>query len=223
MASTSIYFYEFSTEKGFLVDDFYGKLYKFEDGSDYFDVEITSKNEISGKFIFVKNIEITYFDPVKRIFDTRTEARANIIYFNIYNNILEIYGNKTGANRLTFILASLLDNVSINLIELSIVEIIEKLKYEKVIVNRVNFEDFIFDKDIIGNFSVDLSSYGEAFSVLNKYKKNVSKMILTLTCNDEMVKLAISSKGTVTIYKDRANFDEESLAVLRSILLKERF
>lgn len=221
MASSRVYFYEVIANEVDFLSDCVDKINNFNDDFNYFEIENIDEKEIYGKFIVLKNVAVTHFDVEKRAFERRTEVRASIVYFNIFDNIIEVWGNKATTDRLIFILCDLLNNVSINLVELSLEKIICKLQSEKVVINKVNFKDFIFEKDIIGNFSVDLSSYGDAFGVINKYKSNISKLTITILYNNEPIKISITSNSSVIVYEERENIEDETLTMLRNLLLKE--
>jgi len=192
-----------------------------DDETSYFNMQLLSDSELSGEYVTVQTVEETFYNAAQRSFEQRQAQRASVVYFNIYNNRLEVWGNKTSANRLVFTISTAFQNrISINAIEVSIEGIISKLQDYKVKVSKVCFEDFLFTEDIVGNFTVDLSSYGDAFSVLNKYKEKISRMTIILSCNGMALKISISSKGTIMVYKSRDSFDEDALDTLHAILLK---
>ena len=178
-----------------------------------------SNVELIGEYITVQSVEETYYNPEQRLFETRITPRANIISFTIINNYLEIWSNKTNANRLIFVLSSILQPISINSIEVSLKEIINKLQYQKVKISKVCFEDFLFTEDIVGNFTVDLSSYGEAFSVIQKYRDKIANMTIIFSYENAMLKLRLTSKGRITIYKARNTLDDEALLFLHNLLI----
>ena len=192
-----------------------------DDEKSYFNMQLLSENELSGEYIIVQAIEETFYNAAQRSFQQRQAQRASVVHFNILNNRLEIWGNKTNANRLIFAISTAFQNrLSINAVEISIQNIISKLQNYKVKVSKVCFEDFLFTEDIVGNFTVDLSSYGDAFSVLNKYKNKISRMTIILPCDGIALKISVLSKGTIMVYKARDAFDEETIETLHAILLK---
>ncbi len=192
-----------------------------DDETSYFNLQLLSDDELSGEYVTVQTVEETFYNASERSFGQRQAQKANIVNFNIYNNYLEIWGNKTNANRLVFAISTAFQNqISVNAIEISIEDIVSKLHDHKVKVSKVCFEDFLFTEDIVGNFTVDLSSYGDAFSVLNKYKEKISRMTIILPCDGMALKITISSKGAIMVYKSRDSFDDDALDMLHSILLK---
>ena len=103
--------------------------------------------------------------------------------------------------------------------EVTIDTLLEKLKGYKLKVSKVCFQDFLFTEDIVGNFTVDLSSYGDAFSILQKYNDKISSMTIILYCDNSSIKLRITAKGRVTVYKSRSSMDDEEILFLHQILL----
>ena len=103
---------------------------------------------------------------------------------------------------------------------ISIENIISKLQTYKVKVSKVCFEDFLFSEDIVGNFTVDLSTYGDVFAVLKKYKEKIARMTAILPCEGTSLKITFSSKGSVMVYKTRDSFEDDMLDMLHAILLK---
>ena len=220
MASCSIFIYELQSPNRITVEDIHNRLKEYpEDANAYFNLELISNVELIGEYITVQSVEETYYNPEQRLFETRITPRANIISFTIINNYLEIWINKTNANRLIFVLSSILQPISINSIEVSLKEIINKLQYQKVKISKVCFEDFLFTEDIVGNFTVDLSSYGEAFSVIQKYRDKIANMTIIFSYENAMLKLRLTSKGRITIYKARNTLDDEALLFLHNLLI----
>ena len=220
MASCSIFIYELQSPNRITVEDIHNRLKEYpEDANAYFNLELISNVELIGEYITVQSVEETYYNPEQRLFETRITPRANIISFTIINNYLEIWSNKPNANRLIFVLSSILQPISINSIEVSLKEIINKLQYQKVKISKVCFEDFLFTEDIVGNFTVDLSSYGEAFSVIQKYRDKIANMTIIFSYENAMLKLRLTSKGRITIYKARNTLDDEALLFLHNLLI----
>ena len=100
-----------------------------------------------------------------------------------------------------------MNKISINAIEISLIDTIQKLQQQKAKISKVCFEDFLFTEDIVGNFMVDLSSYGDAFSLLQQYKDKISRLTVIIPYNNTTLKLSLTSKGRVLVYKTRNNLD----------------
>ncbi len=221
MASNSIFIYELVATSKSLASDIYNLVNECpEDENNYFNLQLLSPKELSGEYVVVQNVEETYYNAGQRTFETRIAPRANVIHFDIFDNQLEIWSNKTNANRLVFTLSNLLNQISINAIEISLKDIVHKLQYQKVKISKVCFQDFLFTEDIVGNFNVDLSSYGDAFSVLQKYQDKIARMTIILPHNDTSLRISLTAKGLVTVYKSRDMLDDDAINLLRDILLK---
>ena len=219
MASSSIFIYELTSSNSITVLDIHNRLKEFmEDENNYFNLQLISNTELIGEYVMVQNVEETYYNAEQRLFETRIAPKANVLPFNIIDNYLEIWSNKTNANKLIFILSNLLNPISINAIEISLIDTMKKLQRQKAKVSKVCFEDFLFTEEIVGNFTVDLSSYGDAFSVLQRYQDKISRMTVILPCGDTILKLSLTSKGRVIVYKTRNNLDDEAIVSLHKIL-----
>lgn len=220
MASNSIYIYKFNSTKNFSVTDIYNILNEYpEQNMAYFNLDLLSENELLGEYVIIENIKESYYNIENRDFDTRITQKANIISFNIINNYLEIWANKTSAQKLIFLLRNLLDNISIELVIVNINDILNKIKNFKFKISKVCFDDFLFTKDIVGKFTVDLSSYGNAYSVLEKYKSNIFHLTLMIFYKKSNLKIRLTSKGTITIYKPINSLDNDELYILHHLLL----
>lgn len=220
MASSSIFIYGLCSSAKINVESIYLRLKDYpEDENTYFNLELISNNELIGEYVIVQNAQESYYNPQQRVFESKIVPKTNVISFSITDNYLEIWGNKTSANKLVFELSNLLKSISINNIEITINMLLERLKGYKLKVSKVCFQDFLFTEDIVGNFTVDLSSYGDAFSILQKYNDKISSMTIILLCDNSSVKLRITAKGRVTVYKSRYSLDDEEILFLHRILL----
>lgn len=220
MASCSIFIYELSSPESITTLDIYDCLHNFvEDERNYFNLQLISNSELMGEYVIVRTVEETYYNAEQRLFETRTVPRANVISFSVIDNYLEIWSNKTNANKLIFILSGLMNKISINAIEISLIDTIQKLQQQKAKISKVCFEDFLFTEDIVGNFMVDLSSYGDAFSLLQQYKDKISRLTVIIPYNNTTLKLSLTSKGRVLVYKTRNNLDDEAIVLLHKILM----
>lgn len=220
MASSSIFIYELRSPSEINVESIYSCLKGYpEDENTYFNLEMISANELLGEYVIVQNVQESYYNPEQRVFEYRIVPKANVISFSITDGFLEIWGNKTSANKLVFELSNLLAPISINSVEVTIDTLLEKLKGYKLKVSKVCFQDFLFTEDIVGNFTVNLSSYGDAFSILQKYNGKISSMTIILYCDNSSIKLRITAKGRVTVYKSRSSMDDEEILFLHQILL----
>lgn len=218
--ASSVFVYNLSPSIPNVASVFYSALTKLPDNENsYFNLQLLSDNELTGEHITVQMIEESFYNTDSRNFDRRRVPKASVVFFSICNDRLEIWGSKSNTNRLVFALSTATNNrISINSITVSIEEIIERLRSVKAKVAKVYFEDFLFSEDIVGNFTIDLSSYGDAFSVLDKYKDKVSKMVFILPSDSMQIKLSFSSKGTIVVYKPRELIENDAMYLLHSIL-----
>lgn len=221
MATNSIFVYEIESEFEQIASELYRKLSRMpDDGMSHFKLQLVSEDELDGEFIIVKNVEEVYYDAQTRNVEKRTVAKANVIYFHVYNKNLEVWGQKLAVNQMIYMISNLLGDLCIQAVEIPLVEMIDILKRYNAKIGRVSFEDFLFDDSLIGNFSVDLSTYSNAFSIIEKYQEKISKMnVLISTCNNT-VKLKVTAKGNLTVYKKRDDLDIEEVELLRNIIRK---
>ncbi len=219
--ASSIFLYELLPHTIHMASVIYQMLSTLPDDEEsYFNLELLSEDELAGEFVIVHTVDEMYYDASARKFKQRQTQIARVVKFFVYNNHLEIWGNKSNANHLVFAISDTFHNqISINLVQTSIEDIIEKLCKYKIKVSRVCFQDFLFTEDIVGNFNVDLSSYSDAQGVLKKYKDKVARMTLLIPCAGQALKVNISSRGTVMVYKPKEAFDDTTLNILRSVML----
>ena len=120
MASSSIFIYELRSPAEINVESIYSRLKGYpEDENTYFNLEMISANELLGEYVIVQNAQESYYNPEQRVFEYRIVPKANVISFSITDDFLEIWGNKTSANKLVFELSNLLAPISINSVEVS--------------------------------------------------------------------------------------------------------
>lgn len=220
MASSSIFIYKLCSLEEINVESIYLRLKDYpEDENTYFNLELISSNELVGEYVIVQNAKETYYNPQQRVFESRIVPKANVISFSVTDDFLEIWANKTSAKKLVFELSNLFESISFKNFEITIDTLIEKLKGYRLKVSKVCFQDFLFTEDIVGNFTVDLSSYGDAFSILQKYNDNISSMTIILFCDNSSIKIRVTAKGRITVYKDRSALGDEELLFLHQILL----
>ena len=109
MASSSIFIYELRSPAEINVESIYSRLKGYpEDENTYFNLEMISANELLGEYVIVQNAQESYYNPEQRVFEYRIVPKANVISFSITDDFLEIWGNKTSANKLVFELSNLL-------------------------------------------------------------------------------------------------------------------
>ena len=136
MASSSIFIYELRSPAEINVESIYSRLKGYpEDENTYFNLEMISANELLGEYVIVQNAQESYYNPEQRVFEYRIVPKANVISFSITDDFLEIWGNKTSANKLVFELSNLLAPISINFQNVAYAvysNLIEKQKTELV-------------------------------------------------------------------------------------------
>jgi len=221
MASCNIFIYELVAADKTIATDIYNLLKEFpEDENNYFSLQLLTSNELSGEYVFVQTVEEKYYSAEYRTFETRVALKANIVHFDVIDNQLEIWSNKTNTNRLVFTLSNLMRDISINAVNISLTQVLHNLQYLKFKISKVCFDDFLFADDIVGSFSVDLSSYGDALSVLLEYQDKIARMTILLPYNETSLRVSLTSKGSVTVYKSREVLDDDAISILHKILIK---
>lgn len=220
--SSSIFIYRIVNENNNMAAMVYDKLMSFpEDNYNYFNLNMLSENELVGKYVVVRTVKEERYNSDNRIFETINTTKADVVDFTVVNNMLEVWGNKKKANQLLFTLAKAFENnITIDLQEISINRIVDNLSNYKVKIANVSFDNFTLAGDIVGKFSVNLSNYSDALVVLKKYREKISRMTIVINSDDQGLKISITSKGVVTVYKPRENFEDNVLDLLHAILLK---
>lgn len=217
--ASSIYLYEILANTKSILDIFNILNSYTEDKEAYFNLELISDNEFQGEFYIINNVEDQIFNIEKRIFETITSTKANIIKFSIIGNKLEVWGNKFNTNKLIFKLSNLLKDVSFNAVSTAIESIIDKLENHSVKITKVSLNDVLFSEDIIGNFTVDLYSYGNPFSVLRKYKEKIVRLSFIYIIGEANIRFVLTANGNLTVHKPIEHIDEDVRIFIRDILL----
>ena len=106
-----------------------------------------------------------------------------------------------------------------NFVTIKINDILNKIKKFKFKISKVCFDDFLFTKDIVGKITVDLSSYGNAYSVLEKYKDKIVNITLIIFHNNTNLKIRLTSKNGIIIYKSINSLDDDESYILQHLLL----
>lgn len=114
--ATSIFVYNLTPSTSKLAADIYKTLSNIpDDGPNYFNLQLLNENELSGEYVIVQTVEESFYNPIDRVFEQRKASKATIVGFTICNDYLEIWGNRTNANKLIFAISSATQNkVSIN-------------------------------------------------------------------------------------------------------------
>lgn len=220
MASSSVFIYKLKSLDPIDVGTIYSQLKDHpEDGNSYFNFEIISDNELIGEYTIIQNTKESFYNTERRAFESQIVTKADVISFSIKKEILEIRGSKTSASKLVFELSNLIEPITISNIEVTIDAILEKLKGKKLKITKVCFRDFLFTEDIVGNFSVDLSSYGDAFSILKKYNDKITSITIILYYDNTSIKLRITANGRITVYKKPSTMNDEEIFFIHQILL----
>lgn len=217
--ASSIHLYEILFNNKNIID-IYNILSNYsEEKDDYFSLELISDKELQGEFCIINSVEDQIFNIEKRAFETITSTKASVIQFSIIGNKLEVWGNRFNTNKLVFKLSNLLKDVSFNAVSASIDSIIDKLANHSVKITKVSLNDVLFAEDIIGNFTVDLYSYGNPFSVLKKYKEKIVRLGFIYMFGESCIRFMVTSNGNLTVHKAIENIDEDVRSFIRDILL----
>lgn len=157
MSSSSIFLYSVCSEEALIASRLFEAIQQLADDASYFQMQLLSPKDLNGEYIAVRNIQESFYNFETHELEDRVVSKVTVVYFDLRNNQLEIWGNKSYANKLTALFSKLLGGCPITALEVSLQDVIERMKPMKIKVSKVSFKDFLFSEDIVGSFNVDLN------------------------------------------------------------------
>lgn len=221
MATTSLNILNILSKTHLSVGDIYNYLNNYaECNNSYFEFNLVSKNEISGKYVYVQNIEQQLYKIETRSYENQIIPRAVTIPFEIVNNKILVWANKSNVNRLIFVLTEIIKEITLSQVTISINSILSKVNKSNTKITKVCFCDIALVDDLIGKFSTDLYSYGDSYGILKKYQDQIERISFQYYIDDTYMTLTLNSNGSIKLYKSYDNIDDEQLEFLKKLFLE---
>lgn len=219
MTTTSLYIFKIQNIKQ-NISSVYEILKPYvEDSAAYFNLNLISNDELSGEYVYVQNIEQAFYNVEMKTFEVQIIPKATVVPFEIENNCIFVWANRTNVNKLLFKLTTIFHNISFSAIEPHLERTLEKIGNYNTKISKVSIEDVVLFEDIVGTFSTDLYSYGDSFSVLKKYKDQLLKLSFQYYSCEACISITLNKNGGIIVYKSYKDLDNEQLNFIREIFL----
>lgn len=174
---------------------------------------------------------ITYFNSKELVYNQETNSLEEILVrkniavpfsIDIVNNVLDVWSNKTYANKLVSRIGILLKHtVMIESILIDLKKIAFNLVEKNIKIGKIKIDNYPLESNIIASCVFDLKNHNDPLSILKKYSKNLIQLTLIVSneCTDWFT-VMIYSNGSVVIYKSRDEISLETLELIRKICVK---
>lgn len=217
MATTSLSILNIE-DKNITASEIYNKLNHYEESNEnYFILNLISNNDLSGKYIYVQNVEQQIYNIETRKFESQIIPKVNTIPFEITNNKILVWANKSNVNRLIFIFTSIIKEMTLSTIKIPINDILAKINKQNMKITKICLSDIALLEDLIGKFYTDLYSYGDSYGILKKYKDQIEKISIQYYIGDAFLTMTLHENGNVVLYKNFDNIDDEQLNFIKML------
>ena len=207
-------------DKNITASEIYNKLNHYEESNEnYFILNLISKNEFSGKYIYIQNIEQQIYNIETRSFENQIIPKANTIPFEITNNKILVWANKSNVNRLIFIFTSIIKGMTLSTINIVINDVLAKINKQNMKITKICLKDIALLEDLIGKFYTDLHSYGDSYGILKKYKDKIEKISIQYYIGDTFLSMTLNQCGNIILYKAYDDIDDDQLDFLKKIFI----
>lgn len=168
---------------------------------------------IGGCYIFELIQNQTIYNIAENKFETVTVPKQNIVKFDIFvnNNTLFLWGNKKAAA----LFITTIEQAAHNMLIIDYNQTDFKLMLKRLINDRsVSFSkmkitDIIIDNGIVANCSVNLSNCENSIELIQKYIESIAQITVTFAKESQPVSITLYSSGSVVVFKDRDDIDDE--------------
>lgn len=168
---------------------------------------------IGGCYIFESIHNQTMYNIAENKFETIIVPKQNIVKFDIFvkNNTLFLWGNKKAAT----LFITTIEQAAHNRLIIDYNQTDFKLMLKRLINDRsVSFSkmkitDIIIDNGIVANCSVNLSNCEKSIELVQKYIESIAQITVTFAKESEPVSITLYSSGSVVVFKDRDEIDDE--------------
>ena len=207
-------------DKNITASEIYNKLNHYEESNEnYFILNLISKNEFSGKYIYIQNIEQQIYNIETRSFENQIIPKVNTIPFEITNNKILVWANKSNVNRLIFIFTSIIKGMTLSTINIAINDVLAKINKQNMKITKICLKDIALLEDLIGKFYTDLHSYGDSYGILKKYKDKIEKISIQYYIGDTFLSMTLNQGGNIILYKAYDDIDDDQLDFLKKIFI----
>lgn len=189
-------------------------------------IEQKGLGEFEGIFVFSEAIKERVYDFDKEDFIEITSQKFNTVDFsiNIYNEILEVWGSRKGAQRVIGVLSQLFQNqIIVDQYEISFEKVIGYLKdCNTVSVGKVKAKEIVIENGLIADCIFDLSFAEKPFYILDKYKKSIDRIRFDLETENIKVGITLYHSGLISVHKNREFISDEIMTMIHKIINASR-
>lgn len=220
MATTSLNILNIEN-RNLTISEIYDQLNKYEESNEnYFILNLISNNELSGKYIYVQNVEQQIYNIEARKFESQIIPKAVTIPFDITNNKILVWANKSNVNRLIYTLTNVIKGIILSSVNIPISNVLLKINKQNTKITKICLLDIALVDDLVGKFYTDLYSYGDSYGILRKYKNQIEKITFQYYIMDTFLTITLNDNGNITLYKCYDNIDDEQLDFLKTLFIE---
>ena len=222
MASNSLYFFNFKTDKKYSTDEIVNRLLD-SDNDDRFIINDTTDTIVDGYYITYVNTKELIFDEESELLESKVLKKNIIIPFliDISREILDIWGKRNYISKLLIQLNILFNHeINIDPININLRNVVKRLDKSTIKIRTIKIDNYLLEKDIIANCIFDLKNHNNPCKVLKKYSEN--RVYITLSIlNDleDFFTIMIYKSGSVVVYKYREELSQDDIDIIREICL----
>lgn len=177
---------------------------------------------IGGCYIFESIHNQTIYNIAENKFETITVPKQNIVKFDIFilNNTIFLWGNKKAAA--LFITA--IEQAAHNALIIDYNQTDFKLMLKRLIndhsvsFSKMKITDIIIDNGIVANCSVNLTNCENVIDLIQKYIESIAQITVTFTKESQPVSITLYSSGSVVVFKDRDDIDDEVMNSINAMI-----
>ena len=177
---------------------------------------------IGGCYIFESIHNQTIYNIAENKFETITVPKQNIVKFDLFirNNTICLWGNKKAAA--LFITA--IEQAAHNELIIDYNQTDFKLMLNRLIndhsvsFSKMKITDIIIDNGIVANCSVNLTNCENTIDLIQKYIESIAQITVTFTKESQPVSITLYSSGSVVVFKDRDDIDDEVMNSINAMI-----
>lgn len=224
MATQSVFFCSFKIRKNWSIDIIVEKIFQenYNEIDDRFVLNSYDNDTIDGMYIMQFISREWVFNPQSKSVESVDFQKTSIIPFsiNINDKRMDIWGNKTSAQKLITKMGIRLENqVEIDTFFIQLPRVLERLKTEDVVYGKVKIENFLLQSNLVASCLVDLTNYDRPGDILNKYKDDIVQLSVSLKNYEEIATVIFYSSGSIVLYKSKDDISQELFDKIKMICI----
>lgn len=224
MASLSLLYFSFNLQEQWSTNEIVERIFnvEFKEDENRFVLHDYDEKIIDGIFIMYYVAKEWKYNIQSKIVESVDIQKTNVIAFtiDIEQRILEIWSNKSNAQKVIVALGLSLDNkVIIDTIQITIPNTIDKLLKNAVVFGKIKIENFLLENNLVASCIFDLSNYESPKLILERYKKDIVQLSVGFRNYEDIASVTFYSTGSVVLYKSKESLHPELLEKIKSICL----